>query len=116
MVLFDSLVPLTHHNIMELHQFSTTNITISFETENKKRYMYLFSETLKAYRFNEKYNFIAVYVNDILSIKEAIRIKFKLVDNGNLKHFLYMEIKREDDTGLISVIATTLKECYYVTE
>ncbi|KAI8124587.1 Retrovirus-related Pol polyprotein from transposon TNT 1-94 [Lucilia cuprina] len=62
---------------------------------------------------NGKYNFIAVYVDDILiacsadadlhSIKDGIANKFKLVDNGNVKQFLGMEIKREGDTGKISV-------------
>lgn len=41
--------------------------------------------------------------DDVLSVKEAVREKFKLVDDGNMKHFLGMEIQCEGDTRMISV-------------
>lgn len=60
-----------------------------------------------------KTNLIAVYVDDIMIacsdkkdlelIKRKIAERFKIVDGGEVKHFLGMEIERKDETGSIAV-------------
>lgn len=60
-----------------------------------------------------KINLIAIYVDDIMIacsdkknlelIKRKIGERFKIVDGGEVKHFLGLEIERENETGSIAV-------------
>lgn len=62
---------------------------------------------------NGKLNFIAVYVddfifacsckNDLQKIKNAIAKEFEVVDGGELKYFLGIEVEREGETGSITL-------------
>lgn len=61
---------------------------------------------------------IVVYVDDLVikscdnddlnKIKTLISKEFDVVDGGQLKHFLGMEIEREGATGIVKLVASNI--------
>lgn len=61
---------------------------------------------------------IVVYVDDLVikscdnddlnKIKTLISKEFDVVDGGQLKHFLGMEIERDEATGIVKLVASNI--------